>query len=173
MGKTNKLSARFTQSHKPFYSILSALTFLITIKPIYMTYSVSTLLTRPDCEALINIANTERSDLAYRKTGLQRQHQSASTTSVSIQTDLAIAEAEIDALQTMLAAVTSGPVHEETLVKLRKAEYRQFLLVQRKGNYGPIALVEKEFDIARIDQSIAEADLFIAGVQARMNELPV
>ncbi len=59
------------------------------------------------------------------------------------------------------------------MVKIKKAEYKKFLLDQRKTNFAPIALVEKQYDIACLDHSIAETDAFIASLTARMNELPV
>jgi hypothetical protein len=138
-----------------------------------MNYSVSTLTTRPDCQALLNIVNAEKSDLAYRRTGLERQHYSSAVTAVSIEADLAATTAELNALQTVLAGIPPGPTYEQTQVKFRKAEYRKFLLEQRKGNFGPIAMVEKQFDIACIDHALVEADAFIASLTTRMNELPV
>jgi hypothetical protein len=57
-------------------------------------------------------------------------------------------------------------------VRLTKAEYRKFLLEQRKGNYGPIGLVEKEYDLACIEKSITATDELIASLTTRMEELP-
>jgi hypothetical protein len=138
-----------------------------------MNYSVLTLTSRPDCQALIEIANAEKDNLAYRKTGLQRQHQNVSITSLGIQTDLSTVIAELAALQSVLDIIPPGPTSDETMVRFRKTEYKKFLLEQRKGNFGPIALVEKEYDIACIDQAIAETDAFILAVTARMDALPV
>lgn len=137
-----------------------------------MNYSVLTLTTRPDCQALIKIASTEKETLAYRRTGLTRQHQTASDTSLNIEADMAAVVAELASLETVLNRVPPGTTYDDALVRHKKAEYRKFLLEQRKGNYGPIALVEKEYDIACIDQAITETDAFIASVTARMDELP-
>ena len=138
-----------------------------------MNYTVSILTTRPDCQALIQIANSEKDDLAYRKAGLLRQHQSTAATSAGISNGLAAVDAELAALQTVIDLVPPGPTYDETIVKFKKAEYKKFLLEQRKGNFGPIALVEKEFDVACIDHALAEADVFIASLTTRMGELPV
>ena len=137
-----------------------------------MVYSLTTLATRPDCQALIDIASAEKENLAYRKIGLQRQRQTASVTSIEIDSDLAAVTAELSALQTILANVPAGPTYEETVVRLTTAEYKKFLLEQRKINYGPIALVQREYEIACIDQSITESDNFVATVTTRMGELP-
>jgi hypothetical protein len=138
-----------------------------------MDYSVSTLSTRPDCQALINIANAEKGNLEYRKTGISRQHQSASLTSLSIQTELAAVTAELATLNGIIVNLPAGTTYDETVVKIKRAEYKKFLLEQRKTNFGPIALVEKQYDIACLDHAITETDAFIASVTTRMNELPV
>lgn len=137
-----------------------------------MDYSLTILTSRPDCQALIEIANAEKDNLAYRKFGLQRQRQAASGNSVEIDADLAAVNAELSALQIILTSVPAGPTYEETVVRLTKAEYKKFLLEQRKVSYGPIAMVQREYDIACIDQAIAETDSFVANVTTRMGELP-
>ncbi len=146
--------------------------FSSLLKQQHMNYSVLILTTKPDCQALINIASTEKETLAYRKTGLQRQHSTASVTSLGIEADMAAVVAELASLQAVLNMVPPGTTYDDALVRHKRAEYRKFLLEQRKGNYGPIALVEKEYDIACIDQAIAETDAFIAAVTARKDELP-
>ncbi|MEO8769974.1 MAG: hypothetical protein ABI402_07810 [Ferruginibacter sp.] len=137
-----------------------------------MDYTVSLIVNRADCQAMIDTANDEKATLAYRSTGLQRQKQQAGTTSVSIDADLAAAVAEISALNTVLGDLPEGATKEETKVKLTKAEYKKFLLDQRKISYGSLALIEKEYNIAVAEQSVAETDAFILALTNRMNELP-
>ena len=138
-----------------------------------MDYTVSMISNRADCQSMIDMANDDKDALAYRRTGLQRQRQTASATSVGIEADLASVVAELAALQTVLNTLPEGSVKEETGVKFTKAEYKKFLLEQRKANNGSVALVEKEYDIACVEQSISETDAFILALTARMNELPV
>ena len=137
-----------------------------------MSYTLTALSTKADCTALINIANNEKGSLAYRRTGLQRQNQTATLTSLEIETSLAAVIAEISVLDGILPTLPPGPTYDENLVKKTKLEYRKFLLEQRKGNYGPIAIVEKQYDINCVELAIAETDAFIAAVEARRDELP-
>jgi hypothetical protein len=137
-----------------------------------MSYTLSNLTTKADCTVLLNIANAEKDSMIYRKTGLQRQSQTATLTSMEIEASLAAVTAELAALDAILATLPAGPTYEENVVRKTKAEYKKFLLEQRRGNYGPIALVEKEYDIACIDQSIVETNAFIAAVTSRSEELP-
>ncbi|MEO8771898.1 MAG: helix-turn-helix transcriptional regulator [Ferruginibacter sp.] len=145
---------------------------LSQLKQTNMDYTVSMISNRPDCQAMIDAANDDKDSLVYRKTGLERQMQSASTTTVSIDADSAAAIAEISALETVIAGLPEGSVKEETKVKLTKAQYKKFLLDQRKANFGSVALVGKEYTIACVDQSITETDAFILALTTRMNELP-
>lgn len=147
-------------------------TIISQLKQTHMDYTVSLISSRADCQAMIDMANDDKATLAYRSTGLQRQKQQASTTSVSIDADLATAEADISALNTVISNLPESETKEETKVKLKKAEYRKFLLDQRKLSYGSLALIEKEYNIAVAEQSIAETDAFILALTNRMNELP-
>lgn len=138
-----------------------------------MIYTVLLLTLKADCQALINIANAEKDDLDYRKTGLLRQSQMATSTSLEIESGLAAVTAELSALASILLGLPPGPTYQENVVKQKKAEYKKFLLEQRRVNYGPIAMVEREYDIARIDQSITETDAFIAALTTHMDSLPL
>jgi hypothetical protein len=137
-----------------------------------MDYTVSMITSRADCQVLIDTANVDKDSLVYRKTGLERQKQSAGATTVGIDADLAAVEAEIAALDTVISTLPEGTVKEENKVKLTKAQYKKFLLDQRKPNFGSIALIEKEYNIGCIEQSIAETDAYILALTTRMEALP-
>ena len=138
-----------------------------------MSYTLTSLSTKADCTALLNIANGEKDGMVYKKSGLQRQSQTATLTAMEISASLAAVNAELDALESILLNLPPGPTFDENLVRRTKAEYKKFLLEQRSSNYGPIALVEKEYDMACIDKSIEETDAFIEALETRRDELPV
>lgn len=136
-----------------------------------MIYTVSLLTTVPDCEALIELAEKEKETLTYRKQGLQRQRKSATSTSQEIEADLAAIIAELKGLHLGYDSLPEGPAKKEAFSNIKKKEHKKFLLEERKENYGVLALLEKEFDIASIDRSIAETDDFIVQVTERMEEI--
>ena len=136
-----------------------------------MNYTVSLLTTRPDCQALIDIANREKDTLAYRKQGLERQRQSATFTSQEIESSLLAVTVELQALQSIYNSLPEGAAKQQALSNIKKSEYKKFLLEQRKENYGVLALLEKEYDIASIDRGIIETEGFIEQVTTRMNEI--
>lgn len=136
-----------------------------------MNYTVLLLTNRPDCQALINIATSEKADLNYRKSGMLRQSQNATLTSAEIEAELTSVNAELSALQTLINTLPDGPVKEDIIRRYKKADYKKVLLEGRKGKYGVLSILEREYDIACIDHDIAEADAFITAVTDRMNAL--
>ncbi len=134
-----------------------------------MEYTVSLLTTAADCQALINLANQEKEILDHRRVGMEIQRKSSATNSVSIEAELAAVTAEIDAYNSVIASLPDGPVKEENRRKLIKSEYKKFLLEQRRENYGVLAVLEKEYDIACLEKDLEETDAFIAALQAQMN----
>ena len=137
-----------------------------------MNYTVSAIENRADCQVMIDMANEDKDSLEYRKTGLERQHQTTSTTSVSIEADLVAITAELAALQTVYDGLPDGETKDDTQVRITKAQYKKFLLEQRKAGYGSIALLSKEFDIASVDRQLLEVDEYIQALTTRFNELP-
>jgi hypothetical protein len=102
---------------------------------------------------------------------MERQHQSATFNTAEIETELETVNAEIGALQAVYNSLPDGATKQETFRKLKKAEYKKFLLEQRRENYGVMSLLEKEYDIACIEKDIEEADVFITALENRMNSL--
>jgi hypothetical protein len=75
--------------------------------------------------------------------------------------------AEIAATEIIIAALPEGPSRETAMDKKVTLEYRKFVLENRKENYGTVALLQKESELGRIDQELAEVDAFMAAVEAR------
>ena len=136
-----------------------------------MNYTVSLLTNVPDCQALINIATREKSDLNYRKEGLMRLSQNATLTSAEIEAELTSVNAELAALQTLIDNLPDGPIKEDTIRRFKKADYKKVLLEGRRGKYGVLSILGREYDIACIDHDIAEADAYIIAITDRMNTL--
>lgn len=137
-----------------------------------MNYEVSLLATRADCQVLIDNAVSEKESLNYRKSGLVRNRRSAGENSVSVEADLHATIAEVAANQTRYDSLPEGNAKQEALRQLKKAQYKQFLLEQRRLNYGSLSLLDKDYDIACIDHMLAETDDFILQLTTRMNQLP-
>lgn len=134
-------------------------------------YSVSNLTTVADCDVLLGMAQKEKSDLNFKKLSEERLVTNYSNTAVEIDAILQGVNAEIAAVDTVIAILPEGPTKEAEEKRKVRLEYRKFLLENRKESYGAVALLEKELDLERVNKQLAEVDVFIAEVTAHRDTL--
>jgi len=132
-----------------------------------MNYSISSLMQVADCDSLVAWAAREKADLNYKKITIERVAQKYAETSVGLDAEIQGVIAEIAATEIIIAALPEGPSRETAMDKKVTLEYRKFVLENRKENYGTVALLQKESELGRIDQELAEVDAFMAAVEAR------
>lgn len=65
-------------------------------------------------------------------------------------------------MNTVIAGLPAGAVKYLNITKQKKLELKAFLLNQKKGNYGVIALLLNEMEQATIDAQIAEIAAFLS-----------
>ena len=75
--------------------------------------------------------------------------------------------AELSALDTIIAALPDGDIKSANTTRKKRLELKLYLLNQKKGDNGGIALVDKEFDLGRVIKELEETDTFINAVKAR------
>ena len=129
-------------------------------------YSVTNLTTIADCDVLLNMANKEKADLAFKKLSEERLVTNYSTASVEIDAVLQGVVAEIAAVDSILAVLPNGPTKDSEEKRKVRLEYKKFLLENRKESYGAVALLEKELDLERVNKQLDEVNLFIDAVTA-------
>ena len=129
-------------------------------------YTVSNLTTIADCDVLLNMANKEKADLAFKKLSEERLVTNYSTASVEIDAVLQGVIAEIAAVDSILAVLPNGPTKDSEEKRKVRLEYKKFLLENRKESYGAVALLEKELDLERVNKQLDEVNLFIDAVTA-------
>jgi hypothetical protein len=132
-----------------------------------MNYSISSLMQVADCDSLVAWAAREKADLNYKKITIERVAQKYAETSVGLDAEIQGVIAEIAATEIIIAALPEGPSRDTAVDKKVTLEYRKFVLENRKENYGTVALLQKESELGRIDQELAEVDAFMAAVEAR------
>lgn len=140
---------------------------LLQTKFLKMDYSVSTLTAVADCDTVLALIEKERKDLSFRKLSLERQQENYANTTIEVSSEIEVINAELSAVNTVVATLPDGDTKDDNIKRQKKLEYNLFLLANRKANYGAIALLEKEFSIARVVQELEEADAFAAAVVAR------
>jgi hypothetical protein len=132
-----------------------------------MSFSVSMITTVADCDLLLSLATKEKSDLEFRKLSTERQRSSYAENAGEVEAELAAANAELTAVNTVLGTLPEGPTKDEHITKKMRLELKLRLLNERKENYGTVALLAKEFDQARLEKELLAAQEFTAAVQAR------
>ena len=129
-------------------------------------YSVTNLTTIADCDVLLNMANKEKADLAFKKLSEERLVTNYSTASVEIDAVLQGVVAEIAAVDSILAVLPEGSTKDSEAKRKVRLEYKKFLLENRKESYGAVALLEKELDLERVNKQLDEVNLFINTITA-------
>jgi hypothetical protein len=136
-----------------------------------MNYSISNLTLVSDCNALVAWAVKEKAELNYKKITIERLTQKYAETSVGLDAEIQGVIAEIAANDTIISVLPDGPTKEAALDKKTRLEYKKFVLENRKESFGSVALLQKESEMGRVDQQIAELDAFLAAVEARILSL--
>ncbi|MBO9620833.1 MAG: hypothetical protein J7539_17550 [Niabella sp.] len=134
-------------------------------------YPVSQLTTAEDCDALLSIAEKEQKDMEWRKLTLQRQRDQSTNSAFENATELATRRAELSTLDTIIAGLPDGPFKTEQVKKRTTAWYRVFLLENRQTSFGDVAVLEKEYELKRVEKELEETAILITEVQARKAEL--
>ena len=132
-----------------------------------MNYSVNNLTQVADCNALLTWAAKEKSDLNFKRLSDERLTVRFAETSQELDAILQGVLAELAATETIIAVLPEGPSRDEALNKKTRLEYKKFLLENRRESYGTVALLEKEMDLARVEQEIEEVDAFIVAVEGK------
>ena len=132
-----------------------------------MNYTVQNLTQVADCDVLLSWAQKEKADLTFRKLSVERLTDRYAETSVEVATQLQGVIAELAAVDSYIAILPDGPIKDEAVDKKTRLEYKKFLLEGRVESYGVVALLEKQMDLGRVEQEIAEVDAFMAAVEAR------
>jgi hypothetical protein len=136
-----------------------------------MNYSLNKITSLADCNTLIDLANTENSELEFKKLQQERAYENVSTGSEGIDAEIAAVNSEITGVEMVLATMSDGPVKKEFESRLVKLNHKRFLLRERRERFGVIALLEKEYVLGNINQQLVESATYIAALNSRKAEL--
>lgn len=134
-------------------------------------YSFTRIESAADCDFLLTWASKEKADLTLKKLNEEHSANNYGDTSIEISAVLQGVLAEISALEITIANLPEGTTKQDAIKKKTRLEYRQFVLEDRKENYGSVALLEKQLDVNRINRELEEVEAFIAGVTAHKETL--
>lgn len=136
-----------------------------------MVYSVENLTQVTDCDVLLTWAQKAKADLNFQKLSEERLTTKYAETSIIVDAELQGVITEIAAQDSIIAILPEGPSKQDAVNKKTRLVYKKFLLETRLGSYGAVSLLEKEMDLARVQQEIQEVDAFIAAIQDKKTAL--
>ena len=82
-----------------------------------MNYSFTLLSTKEDCDTAIAIAKKNKNELEYRKITLEHKKQNSVESAVEIETSLQAVNAEIAALESVIAGLPEGETKKDNISK--------------------------------------------------------
>jgi hypothetical protein len=136
-----------------------------------MAYSLSNLTSVADCDLLIGMLTKEQEDLVVQKVVQTKRADDLSDNSVDFQTDLISVQGELDIIEGVIAALPNGPQKEKQLTARLALELRLRRLNERKDNYGPVGLINAQYQIEVLDLTLTAINTLIADVQTRRAQI--
>jgi hypothetical protein len=138
-----------------------------------MALSVALLSSRADCDKVLDELTDIKDNLQFRQISLTRSKDNAAERASTIDADLAAAQAEVDSLVSIIAALPAGSTKTEMENRKVRADYRLFTLQQRKAQFGTTAVILYESELGEIGGRLTVIDTSIGEVLAHKNTLPV
>jgi hypothetical protein len=136
-----------------------------------MAYSLSNLTSVADCDLLIGMLTKEQEDLVFQQVVQTKRADDLSDNSVDFQTDLISVQGELDIIEGVIAALPNGPQKEKQLTAKLALELRLRRLNERKDNYGPVGLINAQYQIEVLDLTLSSINNLIADVQTRRAQI--
>ncbi|MDJ1498587.1 hypothetical protein QNI19_36975 [Cytophagaceae bacterium DM2B3-1] len=137
-----------------------------------MALSVALLTSRADCDKVLDELSDIKGNLEFRQISLTRSKDNAADRASTIDADLAAAEAEVESLISIIAALPESATKTEMENRKVRADYRLFTLQQRKAQFGTTAVILYESELGEIEQRLSVIDGSMNDVTVRKAALP-
>jgi len=132
-----------------------------------MDYSVTSLKTIAECDAVLTAAKVEARDLAIRKLTLEKNQDKYAANSVETVAELASAQAELNAVNQILPTLAAGTYKDDEIIRQSRLNTRVLTLTNDLKNFGSVPMLLRQSDLARVELEAAEMERFIKAVETR------
>ncbi|TGE21724.1 hypothetical protein E5K00_15745 [Hymenobacter aquaticus] len=132
-----------------------------------MAYSVNKLTTPAQCDAVLALIAEERENLDLQQRILDKRRGNLSDDVTEVDAELTAKQTELASLTTLINGLADGDTKTDYERRRRTLSRRITELQDRQLEFNPVALIDREFDVARLTKSLAEADTLEAEVKAR------
>jgi len=136
-----------------------------------MNYSLHTLTSINDCDALLQFAYHKMNALTIKKTRNEQATEKHLETALEMKSKHDAMIQKISILETIISLIPDSPVKESARKKKAILEHKKFILENRKEKIGTVALLENEIALACLNQDIQETEAFIAALEAKRSQL--
>ena len=136
-----------------------------------MSYSFNSITTVADCDALLLLANREKSEINYSIDTITRRINSMTNSAADLAADLAEVQAKLATVETIIASLPDGEAKEEAITERMGLEYRLRVLNDRMDNYGAIALLRRENELEVQNAALDRHEIFITEIQNRRAQI--
>jgi hypothetical protein len=133
-----------------------------------MSYSVSSLQTLADCDAMLILANKEKAALLSKQSVLEQAKIRYQTNSVEAESELPSVIGDLAHLNALIPTLIDGSsIKKKWEEERRKKESRLFMLTNKKEGFGTYAMLETELELSGVEFQLAETEAFIVAINAR------
>jgi hypothetical protein len=136
-----------------------------------MEFSLNQVTTIAECDALLSIAQSEKNELTYRQTTLNYQMENKAEDSIEFSAELSAATTELESLTASLANMPEGPAKVDATKRKMRLELRVYTMNQRASSFGIVAVIDRQFEIAQVEERLSITNDFINQVEARKGQL--
>ncbi|GAA4393824.1 hypothetical protein GCM10023186_45790 [Hymenobacter koreensis] len=109
----------------------------------------------------------ERANLDLQQRILDKRRGNLSDDVLEMSAELSVKQAELASLTTLLTTLPEGDTKSDYERRRRALNRRITELQDRQLEFNPVSLIDREFDVARLTASLAEATALEAAVNAR------
>lgn len=133
-----------------------------------MNYSVNLLTSPADCDAVLALLAKDRAALDQRRSSLQYELTQFDSTTPEVEGGLTQVAAQLAGISTYISSLPAGSdARRKVELEKERLDVRQRLLTDRQQNWGVVARLDRECDLARVVAELAELDACKAAVEAR------
>jgi hypothetical protein len=136
-----------------------------------MAYATERIKTVAECDKCLTGAQKLKSKLANKKTTFEFQVENRSEKALDISSEFISVNAELTALLAYINTLPEGPKKKEKIVEQQELEWKLAMLDKNSDAYGIYSYLNKQFELACLENDLEEVDLYIAALEARKVEL--
>ncbi len=132
-----------------------------------MAFSLESITLPGEADSLINLALRDKRIFEHRKESLDLRTENSAENAAQHAADLAEAQAQLAALNALIAGLPEGTRKEEEITKKMALEVKVRKINESGSKTGTVALIEQEYDADLLDRQIAGINDFVTAVTAR------